>query len=202
MKNFLKQKNNKNTGFTLVETLVAISIFTVSIISLMTILSNGIANTNYAKRKITAEYLAQEGIEYVHNMRDTYMLYSSDAQSGWNIFNTSITPCFSGNGCYFNPDQLFSYGVSMPVSDVPIIACSPTSVRQPCPPMAYDTPTSTGTGTGKYGYDTGVDSGFTRVITATQISADEIKVTSTIYWTQGSGDYNVSFSEDLFNWIE
>ncbi|PIZ86896.1 hypothetical protein COX93_02875, partial [Candidatus Nomurabacteria bacterium CG_4_10_14_0_2_um_filter_30_12] len=52
-------------GFTLVETLVAISIFTVSVISLMSVLSSGITGTKFANNKIIAGYLAQEGIEYV-----------------------------------------------------------------------------------------------------------------------------------------
>ena len=50
----------KNTGFTLVETLVAISIFSMSLVALMSILGSGISDTNYAKQKIIAGYLTQE----------------------------------------------------------------------------------------------------------------------------------------------
>ena len=80
MKKFFQQKNkglacrSMAEGFTLVETLVAISIFTMSILALLVILTQGIANTNYAKHKITASYLAQEGIEYARNVRVLEML--------------------------------------------------------------------------------------------------------------------------------
>lgn len=75
----------KGGGFTLVETLVSISIFTMSILGLMSILASGISNTNYAKKKMAAEYLAQEGIECVRNIRDTYVLYP-DATHSWSNF--------------------------------------------------------------------------------------------------------------------
>lgn len=78
----------KNRAFTLVETLVAISIFSVSILGLMSVLASGISNTNYAKQKTMASYLAQEGIEYVRNLRDNAILYQQGA-GGWNSFKGS-----------------------------------------------------------------------------------------------------------------
>src|SRR3989344_5745995 len=93
MKIFLKQKNkgrqilSLSKGFTLVETLVAISIFTTSILALLVILSGSISNTNYAKQKMVATYLAQEGIEYARNLRNNAFLFST----GWGNFNVSGT---------------------------------------------------------------------------------------------------------------
>ncbi|MDD5721147.1 MAG: hypothetical protein PHT16_01715 [Candidatus Pacebacteria bacterium] len=139
----LRIKKSRNIGFTLVETLVSISIFTMSILGLMSILASGISDVNYAKQKMTAEYLAQEGIEYVRNMRDTDVLYDTDgAQVGWNKFITSAP--------------------SLP-SDFP---------------------------------------GFTRMIQMATISADEVKITSTVTWNQGSGLKSMILSENLYNWIE
>lgn len=137
---FFKQGNK---GFTLVETLVAIAIFTSSIIALMAVLANGISDTNYAKKKMTATYLAQEGIEYVRNMRDTSVLFDPDgAQAGWIAF----------------------------------IAAGKT-----CP---------------------SADPNFPCTISMEQISPDEVKIASDVSWTQGSGTYHATFSENLFNWIE
>src|SRR3989338_1314568 len=81
---FLKSKNE---GYTLVETLVAVSIFSVSILGLLVALSQGLADTGYAKKKIAAAYLAQEGIEYIRNMRDTFVIYDAvGPQEGWTAF--------------------------------------------------------------------------------------------------------------------
>ena len=96
----MKKINKLNTGFTLVETLVAVSIFSISILGMMSVLGSSIANTNYAKRKIIATYLAQEGIEYIRNMRDTAVLYNGGGN--WNSFrntpniNYPVTADFAG----------------------------------------------------------------------------------------------------------
>jgi len=158
MKIYSKQKNRaftrtpklgvtpKGGGFTLIETLVAISIFTMSILGLMTVLASGISNTNYAKQKMTATYLAQEGIEYTRNKRDTSVLYDVN---GWDTFK-EILPT--------SPDSQFY----------------PVSANFP---------------------------GFTRLISA-EIGEDEIKIISTVECTQCPSRYSITFSENLFNWVE
>ncbi|MEK7219403.1 MAG: prepilin-type N-terminal cleavage/methylation domain-containing protein, partial [Patescibacteria group bacterium] len=94
MKKIFQQKHK---GFTLIETLIAISIFTVSILALMSVLGQGISNTNYAKQKIIASYLAQEGIEYMRNMRDNDVLYTQITGKNWGSFKSKLAPCNSGN---------------------------------------------------------------------------------------------------------
>ena len=137
-------KNKKESGFTLIETLIAISIFSISIVTLMTVLSSGISDINYAKKKITATYLAQEGIEYARNQRDNYFLSSTTEWNDFAIANNSvITPP--------SPDSDFS--------------------------------------------------GFGRTVSKVEINPNEVKITSTVTWQQGSGPKKVEFSENLFNWL-
>ncbi len=131
-------------GFTLVETLIAIAIFSTTIVAMMSVLGSGISNTTYAKNSIEASYLAQEGIEYARNMRDTDVLANID--TGWANFR-----------------------------DASIASISP-----PPPADAY----------------------FTRTIQKVTVTVDEVKISSAVSWTQGSGTYSVTFSENLFNWVE
>ena len=184
----------KGSGFTLVETLVAVSIFSVSILGLMSILTNGISNTDYAKRKIIATYLAQEGVEYIRNMRDTYTLYDpTSSQNGWDLFVTKLNTatCQNANGCYFDDNNLDYDSDDRPMAlGLVLTACGAS-----CPNLLYDS-------TGKYGYTLGSNSIYIRKINVSSLSADELKVTSTVSWTQGSGTYQAVFSESLFNWIE
>lgn len=186
---------NYRRGFTLIETLIALSIFTVSIVGLMAILSSGIADINYGKRKITAAYLAQEGIEYARNIRDTYVLYSSSGQVGWNAFVNKMTEpgavCQEQNGCYID-NQAIDYGnQTQPMTGVFVIACGSS-----CAPILYNE------STGKYNYVSGGNSGFVRKIRVTTINANEIQILSTVFWNQDSGAYQVTFSESLYNWVE
>lgn len=179
----LRIKKFKNTGFTLVETLVSISIFTVSLLGLMSVLASGISNTNYAKNKTTASYLAQEGIEYVRNMRDSYVLRLGS--SGWNQFRSNFDSCNSGSECGFNNS----------------VSMDSNSFIEKCNQL---------NGCALYinngGYSSnggGVNSGFVRKIYRDQsIGGDEVKIFIKVEWTQGSGNYSVIFSENLFNWIE
>ncbi len=191
-KNFIK--NNK--GFTLIETLIAISIFTMSILALLVVLSQSISNTNYAKQKVIASYLAQEGVEYIRNLRDTYVLFDATSpQAGWGAFNSKVAPsantlCAGVTGCYFD-DRNINYADHMqPMTAITLTACGAN-----CPELLYDS------ATGKYGYASGANSGFIRKINVTQV-ANQTKISSTVYWNQGSGSYNISFSENLFNWVE
>lgn len=153
---FFKQKNagrkilSNAKGFTLVETLVAVSIFTVSILGLMAVLSQGISDTGYAKKKIVAGYLAQEGVELTRNMRDNYVLFNvSGSEVGWSDFKGAVV------------------SETFPITD----------------PNFSD---------------------FTRTVTADVASFgnNEIKIYSTVEWTQGSGTYSITLSENLYNWLE
>lgn len=145
-----KKKNNFNKAFTLVETLVAISIFTMSILALFSVLASGISNTGYAKKKMVASYLAQEGIECIRNTRDNYVLYPNPPNQTWLAFKT-MSPINFNN-----------------------ITCPATS------------------------------DGFTRILSKDigGPGPDKVKIYSKVSWTQGSGEYSITFSEDLYNWVE
>jgi len=187
---------SKNKGFTLVETLVALSIFSVSILGLLVALSQGLADTGYAKKKVAAAYLAQEGIEYIRNMRDTFMIYSNDPQTGWEDFKTHIAACAGGSGCYFNASGLDYAEPEQPINQILLDACP--SEPDTCPELLYDFVTGL--------YDSGLvggqPTGLVRQIKMEEITPDEVQITSTVFWSQASGNYSIVFSDNLLNWIE
>jgi len=147
IKEYFKKLNKINFGFTLIETLIAISIFSVSIITLMSILGSGLSNIKYTQAKITASYLAQEGIEYVRNMRDNYIFYTSGTGKTWSGFVT-----------------LGAAGIGYP-------SPYPNFIR-------------------------------TIEVTLNPLNPDEVQVSSTVSWIQGSGPFGITFTENLFNWSE
>ncbi|MCD6271008.1 prepilin-type N-terminal cleavage/methylation domain-containing protein [bacterium] len=73
-------KNQK--GFTLAELLITIFVFTVGILGIYLIVQNSYATVNYARNRLIAIYLAQEGIEIVRNIRDTNWLEGSTWDDG------------------------------------------------------------------------------------------------------------------------
>jgi prepilin-type N-terminal cleavage/methylation domain-containing protein len=190
-------------GFTLVETLVAIAIFTISILGLLIVLTQSITSTSYAKQKIVASYLAQEGIEYIRNLRDTYVLYDATSpQAGWDAFNAKLIAgsCNAGNNCYIDDGDVVYSDQTTPMKDLNLIAC--TSAQCWNGALLYDALS------GKFStvpnFNT-VNTPFIRKITTSQIGvspSNETKVSSTVSWVQGSGNFSITFSEDLFNWVE
>ncbi len=179
MKLFFTKNRKKNKGFTLLEALVSIGIFTMSVLAMLSILAQGISNTNYAKKKIIASYLAQEGVEQIRNIRDTTVISNEDRSAGWAEFKSVISD-FCGSGCYLQEFNL------------------PATCTESCPPILYHN----GSGIYNYVLDGGVESGYVVTITVESVSDDEVKVNSTVSWDKGSTDYSLKFSDNLFNWIE
>lgn len=72
--NIFKMRSNYKKaligGFTLVESLVAISILVLAIVGPMTIAQNGLTSAFYSRNRMTAVFLAQDAIEYIKGVRD------------------------------------------------------------------------------------------------------------------------------------
>jgi len=82
------KENPKTKGFTLIETLVAISVLLTAVVAPLTIAARSISYTNFARDQIIASYLAFDALETIIAMRD-YNVANKDA---WD----SRISCFSG----------------------------------------------------------------------------------------------------------
>jgi len=67
----------KNRGFTLIETLVAITLLTIAITAPITLTGRSLAAAFYARDQVTAFHLAQEAIETVRHIRDRNALLTA-----------------------------------------------------------------------------------------------------------------------------
>jgi len=176
---YLNKKLQK--GFSLVETLVAISILLIVIVGPMTISSKAAKSSTFATEQVQAFFLAQEGLELAQKMRDDFLLVnfsnSGSLSTGWVNFIDS--PAFStcsapGPGCGLAWNNLPVTSLVTPV------LCINTTCR------LYLSPTPAHRS--RYTHVTAGNTitPFTRVITFTADNAGGVKVVSKVTWRTGS----------------
>ena len=172
-----------STGFTLIETLVAITLLTISVVAPMTLVARSLTTAYYSRDQITAFHLAQEGIEAVRHLRDH------------NILETALdTPTNILAG--IRTDRPFTVDAVNGTIDNP--PCTSTT----CPPLQTD-PTKT-----FYGYGSGwTNTSFTRTVRAVTVRSDagvpqEVRITVTVSWRTGSlQTRTITISENLYRWV-
>ena len=114
-------------GFSLVEVLVAISLLLIALVGPMTYLTRTSQNTEVANQRVIATFLAQEGIELVHKMRDDAILvgFPAEQNTRWNNFISQLNSggCFTTTGCSIEISNTGSNGTTT------VAACSG---NEPC----------------------------------------------------------------------
>jgi len=184
------KRNNHKHGFTLIEALVAVAILALSVGGPMYAASRALVAAQIARDKLTASYLAQEGVEYVRMLRDNLFLYEYSQNSPpdrywWDFrFGTPTNQC--AGTCKLDPwDAFGNY----------LVSCSGAS----CSPLYIDS-------SGRYTQDnTGGNevTSFTRTITIAEIpntDQKEQKITATVQWTSHGNTYNVTLVDIITPW--
>lgn len=174
-------------GFTLIETMVAVAIITVAIIGPLYALQQGLENSYGARDKLIASGLAQEGVEFIHGVRDGNYLYNivnKAAPRSWfhglDGNGTSID-CTGGNTCvidaYYNTVAL----------------CTGA-----CPPLKI-------LSTGLYNQGavsaSNVATRFTRTVQLNRINGREMQVLVTVSWMSSQTQKSVVVSENIQDWL-
>lgn len=116
---FLIKKNKiqkLREGFTLVETLVGISILLMAVVAPLVLIAGDISSAFSAKEKITALYLAEDAIDYVKYKIDT----NFNTPQSW---LTGI-PCVGGGACQVDS---FNDAISLCSGTCPLLRFDPTT---------------------------------------------------------------------------
>lgn len=168
-------------GFTMVETLVAITILITATIAPMTIAARGLQSAFYAREHMTAVYLAQEAIENIRSRRDSFAIANKGtAADDWTGM-ANIAKCISPKVCDID--------VRDSVTD-DLVDCTLESNCR----LQYDGAATTTGARGMYTHTTVsgaiVNSPFTRIITMTPSAPfargnNDIKIQVTVRWQAG-----------------
>lgn len=177
-------KKNSSRGFSLIETLVAITILVFGIVGPLTLAQMNLRSFSQIRDRIIAEYLAAEGVDTVRNTRDTALI--EDPASGLPNFNA--WGCVSVNGCFVDATSV----------DPAFGSCADS-----CPKIKYDS------ATGRYNYSTGADTIFVRKIiissrnlTVSGANGEEAVVIVRVEWpSRFLGTEAVEFSSYLTDWF-
>jgi prepilin-type N-terminal cleavage/methylation domain-containing protein len=167
-----------SSGFTLIESLVAIAVLVAVIIGATSAVQRGLNSYQFSKDQIIAFYLAQEGFEQLRSIRDRNLIEGENWLIG--LADSSSDPCWFGEVCAVDP------------------AASDDAIRCPsgtCEALRQEA------ATGWYGYNPSWPATrFTRRISLSQVNADEVTVTVTVSWNQGGAARSFRARENLFNW--
>ena len=165
-------------GFTLVESMVAVTILTLAVAGPLFTAGRAIVAAQTARDQLTASYLAQEGVEYVRALRDDeYLASYPDASAAWDDFYGSVDECHASETCKLGPIQ---------GNDTRLRHCS-------------------GNGNGCTGTFSLLTNGtsYTRtiqIIDASPSGLTDVRVVATVSWSFHGTAYTVSTSNHLTPW--
>ncbi len=204
-------------GFTLIETMIAVTILTLAMAGPLFTASRSIIAAQTARDQLTASYLAQEGIEYVRMMRDNqyldaYRTLSTDvAGVAWDNFlngnpdlvavnasdPSSIKSCIAPEICTLDSAVLDPLGSGV------VEAC----VDGTCASERLYLTGCTGGGscaspvyTEQEDLSGSVQTPYIRTLQTEIISPSEAKIISTVSWDSHGTRYTVTASDHLTAW--
>jgi prepilin-type N-terminal cleavage/methylation domain-containing protein len=190
-KNKKYQVNTKESGFTLLETLIAIFIMTVAFTALLTLMTTSMFSARYANNEITATYLAQEAMDYIRNDRDTTAFLNS---------NWSVGGITSFIGHYGDP----SLGTECFDSSTGCMVDANLSVVNGCvgvcPSFFYESAPGGGAYYVYSASSTTRPTSFVRTVKMDLVTPDELAVTVLVSWQNGSVSRTQELKASLLKW--
>ncbi len=191
-------------GFTLIETLVAIFILTLSIGALLSLAAGGFYSVRYSRNQIVANNLLQESIEYIRNSRDT----SFEQDILWDEWQINVlavgtdgnptgnpsSGCLGTNGCYVDPYTTGAKIKECQSGVCPFIYYYPNNAFYGYEGNPYPFPPILGTPPFQTSFVRSIK------IAPSGSSTDQLVVTSTISWLNGTIQRSISQQTLITNW--
>lgn len=187
-------------GFTLLETLVAVSLVTIAIVAPMTLASRALTASYHARDQLIASQLAQEGIEVVRQIRDNNILRGNNPFQGLS------------EGVYLVDSRGGSLNDSLKQITGSCLESPPPLRRGDSSPFyAYNNSAGFSPDPCNGAGNLGPTTAFTRTVTISRPSditngdcgSDpcEMRVKSEVTWKRpGVGSANITIIENLYRW--
>jgi len=187
----LTKIKSKNTGFTLLEVIVAIFILTIGIGGSFSLIQQTISTASIIQSRLIAAYLGQEGIEIVRNIRDNNWLEQRESLQDPPLpaWNDGMSGCQGPISCCEG-----DYETDMPPSKTSltsVVGCDFDNLRY----LNIDSH-------GFYSYLFGTQTKFKRKILIEPIEDNKIKVVVIVQWKGKNKIHEVEIVEHLTNWYE
>lgn len=206
----------KVKSFTIVEIMVAMTIFGLIMGGSIVLIQQTVRMTTYAKNKLIAYYLGQEGIELIRSMRDdNWLKQRADGTTAWDAVRIgALETVFPRHTfCYFG---ISAYCQTMNDSSAQCFArdYDDSSLKSYWPVQKFNV----SPGTGIYSYNTAcsgspLPAGCTTFDRRIQIARhicnpdveicqinDPIRVESYVFWTERNKTYHIVVKDQLWNW--
>lgn len=177
MKSIFSKFDTHASGFTLLEMLFAVIIFSFALVSLMTIAGKGVVATASARDQLTAEFLAEESLEVARNIRDSNYVNSSPS------WTDGLSECIDGPTC----------DVDYISGGKPVLTVCPSN---DCRGRVLFN------NSGQFRPEpVGVATTFWREFKITSITADkELLLESTVHWKQKTINRSMTVRTRIANW--
>lgn len=179
MKSIFSKLDKNAQGFTLLEMLFAVIIFSFALVSLMTIAGKGVIATASARDQLVAEFLAEESLEVARNIRDSNYVNGSDS------WVDGLTQCIDVSPC----DVEYTLGAKSELTACPSGSCSGR--------ILYNNE-------GQYrpsGDLGGTATAFWRELKITTIVPDkELLMEATVHWKQKTLNREMTVRTRIANW--
>ena len=175
---------NFNTGFTLLEIIIAMFIVTVGMGGVFGIVQRSFTIMSVSESRLVAANLAQEGLEIIRNVRDTNWIEGSSWDDGLSAGDWEV-----------QYDDAKAQFISPPVP--PVAQCAV--------PCNYDNMNFLHIDNGFYKYlipaVPNQQTRFKRRVTISDKTADSMKITVDVIWKERGGvEYNYTVYHWLYDW--